>query len=156
MIIRPSSGVLTAWPSPGASSQMVRALRGGGERQDARRLGLGKELYIIRQPDRAHSDLDEIFARSVDPMNDYVSLMISHRNFREGSAEEVESLLFDQLRERPQNIPYCSASSPASPASFVLTWIGNPNKNPVKKSRIQVMPSGYYKRSATFAALRDH
>ena len=116
-------------------------------------LGLGKELYIkyanLTEP---YSDLDEIFARFVDPMNDYVSLMISHRNFREGSVEEVENYLFDQLRERPHNIPYCLRFEPSFAGCFVLTWIGNPNsKNPVKKSRIQVMPSGYFMEKRYFS-----
>jgi hypothetical protein len=116
-------------------------------------LGLGKELYIkyanLNEP---YSDLDEVFARFVDPMNDYVSLMISHRNFREGSPEEVEAYLHHQIKERPQNIPYCLRFEPSFAGCFVLTWIKNPNsKDPIKKSRIQVMPNGYYMEKRYFS-----
>jgi transcription elongation factor SPT6 len=116
-------------------------------------LGLGKELYIkyanLNEP---YSDLDEVFARFVDPMNDYVSLMISHRNFRDGSPEEVEAYLHQQIKERPQNIPYCLRFEPTFAGCFVLTWIKNPNsKDPIKKSRIQVMPNGYFMEKRYFS-----
>lgn len=37
----------------------------------------------------AYADLDEIYSRYIEPMNDYVSIMMKSRYFQAGSPEQV-------------------------------------------------------------------
>ena len=82
-------------------------------------LGLGTELYIkyanLTEP---YSDLDEIFARFVDPMNDFVSLMISHRNFREGAWRKWRVISSTSFARGPRISLTVFASSPVSLAAL--------------------------------------
>jgi hypothetical protein len=80
-------------------------------------LTLGKQLFI-KEPDmqEAFSDLDEIHARYIEPMNDYVNAMTSHSHFRQGSKEEVEvrrksspKLLHIFPHHRYLTLPYLSS-----------------------------------------------
>jgi hypothetical protein len=54
-------------------------------------LSLGTQLFVkdadLTEP---FSDLDEIHARYIEPMNDYVKAITSHTHFRLGSKDEVE------------------------------------------------------------------
>mmetsp|Transcript_7324 Transcript_7324/g.10144 ORF Transcript_7324/g.10144 Transcript_7324/m.10144 type:complete len:372 (-) Transcript_7324:34-1149(-) len=118
-------------------------------------IGLGSQLYIL-EDDLAgdmFSDLDEIFSRYIEPMNDYVSTMVKHRCFLAGSVEEVEAAMRQQLAERPNRIPYFIRFEPTLPGYFTLTWLSlNVNsQNPVKKDLIAVRPYGYKLRGETFA-----
>jgi hypothetical protein len=76
-------------------------------------------------------------------MNDYVSAMVRHRSFMAGSVEEVEATMKQQLRERPNRIPYFVRFEPTLPGYFALTWLSlNQNsQNPVKKDLIAVRPN---------------
>ena len=54
--------------------------------------GASGEQLIVQESDlqaEPFSDLDEIYARYVAPMNDYVSSMVNHPAFRYGTIAEV-------------------------------------------------------------------
>jgi transcription elongation factor SPT6 len=108
-------------------------------------LGLGKQLVIL-EDDMIHelfSDLDEIYSRYIEPMNDYVSAMIKHKSFHSGSVEDVEITMKTQLKEKPNRIPYFIRFEPTLPGSFVLTWLSLniKSESPVKKDLIAVRPN---------------
>lgn len=75
-------------------------------------------------------------------MNDYVSAMVNHRSFMAGSPEDVENAMRQQLRDRPDRVPYFIRFDPSFPGYFVLTWMSiNPlSQTPVKMDRIAVRP----------------
>jgi len=106
-------------------------------------MGLGSQLFIqeddIREP---FSDLDEIFARYIDPMNELVSVTVKHRSFMNGSPAEVESLMLQQRKDKPQRIPYFIRFEPNKPGTFTLTWLSLNirSEQPVKTQRIDIRP----------------
>jgi len=106
-------------------------------------MGLGSQLFIqeddIREP---FSDLDEIFARYIDPMNELVSVTVKHRSFMAGSPAEVESLMLQQRKEKPQRIPYFIRFEPNKPGTLTLTWLSLNirSEQPVKTQRIDIRP----------------
>lgn len=107
-------------------------------------LGLGSQL-IVMEPDmqrEVYSDLDEIYARYIDPMNELVTMMTHHRNFMSGSVEEVEAEMKLQLTQKAGRIPYFVRFEPTRPGAFVLTWLSLNARSevPVKKELIEVRP----------------
>jgi transcription elongation factor SPT6 len=107
-------------------------------------LGLGSQLVVMESDmaDEPFSDLDEIFSRYIEPMNDLVAVMVSHRNFQSGSVEDVEARMQEQLLELPNRIPYFIRFEPTRPGAFVLTWLSLNSRSevPVKKELIEVRP----------------
>jgi transcription elongation factor SPT6 len=85
-------------------------------------LGLGNKL-VIREENLEFSDLDELYAMYIEPMNDLVSAMTKHKNFRFGSPDEVEKEMREQLKLQPGRIPYLIRFDPNKPGTFVLTWL---------------------------------
>lgn len=87
-------------------------------------LGLGARL-IIRDDNCTYeySDLDELYAMYIEPLNDLVSAMTKHLKFRFGSAEEVEALMREESRNQPGRIPYFIRLDKEKPGSFILTWL---------------------------------
>jgi transcription elongation factor SPT6 len=85
-------------------------------------LGLGSKL-VIREENLEFSDLDELYAMYIEPMNDLVSAMTKHKNFRFGSPDEVEKEMREQLKSQPGRIPYLIRFDPNKPGTFVLTWL---------------------------------
>lgn len=121
-------------------------------------LGLGAQLFVLEEDvPEPFQDLDEVFARYVEPMNDLVSVMVKHRSFMPGSVQEVEKLMLSQREERPQRIPYFFRFEPEKPGSFSLTWLSLNLKSeaPVRNLRIEVRPYGLKVRGETFARPSD-
>lgn len=117
----------------------------------------GNQL-VIREPDMEHeifSDLDEIYARYIEPMNDLVSAMVTHRSFRAGTVAEVEQSLFDETISNPDRNPYCIRFDPNHIGSFMLTWVIKTSSKPVKTERILVRPQGYKIKNELFARPSD-
>lgn len=56
-------------------------------------------------------------------MNDLVSQMIGYRCFRQGSKEEVDAWLQDEIANNPTRIPYCIRFYHKQPGYFVLSWL---------------------------------
>jgi hypothetical protein len=54
----------------------------------------------------AFHDLDEIYSRYIEPMNDLVTAIVNHRSFLAGTASEVEAVMIAQRREAPTKCPY--------------------------------------------------
>jgi transcription elongation factor SPT6 len=106
-------------------------------------LGVGPQLYVqeddLREP---YHDLDELFSRYIEPMNDLVSVVLKHRSFRRGTPAEVEALMYAERAENPTRIPYFFRFEPNKPGIFVLTWLSLNIKSeaPVRTLRIEVRP----------------
>mmetsp|Transcript_22708 Transcript_22708/g.37888 ORF Transcript_22708/g.37888 Transcript_22708/m.37888 type:complete len:2014 (+) Transcript_22708:62-6103(+) len=121
-------------------------------------LGLGSELHVMENDvTEPFNDLDEIFSRYIEPMNDLVSVMVNHRSFMKGTTAEVEAAMFAQRKDRPQRIPYFFRYEENKPGNFTLTWLSMNlrNENPVNKLRIEVRPYGLKALGETFARPSD-
>lgn len=120
-------------------------------------VGLGNKLEI-KEPDmqgQYFSDLDEIYARYIEPMNDFTSTMVSHNHFRSGSVDAVEAFLRSEIDRNPDRIPYCFRFEPKVPGVFVLTWYIKNSREPIKTERIYVRPEGYRIDDQVFARVSD-
>ena len=107
-------------------------------------LGLGSQLFIkygsITEP---FMDLDEIYIRFVDPMNDFAQLMKVHKSFRSCSVEDVEKTMKDDFLRDNTKVPYYIRYEPNTPGMYVLTWYSYKSSNPIKKAKIVLLPTGY-------------
>lgn len=120
-------------------------------------LGVGNKLEI-KESDmlgQYFSDLDEIYARYVEPLNDFTSTMVSNSHFRSGNIETVESFLRTEIERNPDRIPYCIRFEPNLPGVFVLTWYMKNSRETVKKERIYVRPEGFRIKDQVFARVSD-
>lgn len=109
----------------------------------AGQLGLGDQLIIKygNLQDEPYSDLDEIYSRFIEPMNDFVSTMVNYRKFVAGTQEEVERDLKEQVVSNPGSVPYAIRFH-SLPGMFILTWIQNINSSePVKTAPIRILPT---------------
>jgi hypothetical protein len=125
MVLRPSSKgpecLVITWAFQEGVFKHIEVTEefSSGKRNDH---GLGDVLKIKGEKE-PYSDIDEIFARYIEPMNDLVAQMISYRSFREGSKEEVDSWLQQEISNNPTRIPYCIRFYHKQPGYFVLTWL---------------------------------
>lgn len=106
-------------------------------------LGLGTQLYVQEDDmTEPYNDLDELFSRYIEPMNDLVSVMLKHRSFMSGSETEVNAMMFARRLESPQRIPYFFRFEGTKPGVFTLTWLSLniKSENPVKNLRVEVRP----------------
>lgn len=106
-------------------------------------LGLGTQL-VVQEEDmtESYNDLDELFSRYIEPMNDLVSVMLKHRSFMRGTEAEVNAMMFAKRAESPQRIPYFFRFESTKPGVFTLTWLSLniKSENPVKNLRVEVRP----------------
>lgn len=120
---------------------------------------IGRELYIKEtdMANEAYADLDEIYSRFIEPMNDYVSMMIKSKYFLSGTAEEVEQQMRRDIDRNPTRIPYYIRYEKGKPGFFTLTWMSlNVNSSqPVKKEFILVRPNGYRMKGEIFPNPND-
>ena len=85
--------------------------------------GLGKTLIIqTRDSDEVYSDLDEIIANYIGPMNDYVSQMLSYKSFKNMDVEEAKPLLLQQSNNEPNRVPYFVCFDKRYAGYFALIW----------------------------------
>lgn len=106
-------------------------------------LGLGTQLFV-QEEDLAepYNDLDELFSRYIEPMNDLVSVVVKHRTFMKGTEAEVNAMMFAKRAESPQRIPYFFRFEANKPGLFTLTWLSLNvrSESPVKTLRVEVRP----------------
>lgn len=110
--------------------------------------GLGDTLLIHGERE-AYSDLDEIFARYIEPMNDLVKQMVSSKFFRAGSKEEVDEWLRKEMTENPGRIPYAIRFYHKFPGYFILSWLlkkGSTVKNEVISVHSDVSATTFFDR----------
>ena len=83
-------------------------------------LGLGHRLIVQETDmlDEIYSDLDEIYARYIEPMNDLVTTIVAHPKFKMGSPEEVTQYLNNEIAVDPNRIPYCIRYEPNVPGKM--------------------------------------
>ncbi len=104
-------------------------------------MALGTKLYI-RGEDEPFSDLDDILANYIAPMNDLVSQMFDFKYFKLGNISEIESEMKATKRASPKKVPYWIRLDPQQPGYFVLTWMVQENR-PTGVEYISVRPHGY-------------
>lgn len=145
VIIRPSSkgaNYLTiTWAFQEGWYKHISVLEKGNKRSG--NVGLGDELWVmeddIKEP---FSDLDEIYSRYIEPMNEFVALIVKHKVFRRGTEQLVVEAMKEQINENRERIPYFIRFDEHAAGCFILTWMNlNPNShNPVKRELIKVRP----------------
>ena len=96
------------------------------------------DALLIRGEDEPYADIDEIFARYIEPMNDLVTQMMAYKAFRKGSKEEVDAWLQQEIAQNPNRIPYCIRFY-KQPGYFVLSWVLK-RGSAIKNEMITVCP----------------
>lgn len=107
-------------------------------------LGVGSQLFVLEDDMKeAYSDLDDLIANYIVPMNDIVSVVLKHRSFKAGTVAEVDAAMFASRAESPQKIPYFFRFEPTKPGVFVLTWLSLNirSEQPVRTLRVEVRPN---------------
>lgn len=86
-------------------------------------LGLGHRLIVQETDmlDEIYTDLDEIYARYIEPMNDLVTTIVAHPKFKMGSPEEVTQYLYNEITVDPNRIPYCIRYEPNVPGKILYS-----------------------------------
>lgn len=105
-------------------------------------LGVSGALYVQEEDLKTpYSDLDELHAMYIQPMNEYVAMIIRDRHFALGSPDEVNAKMRQQLTKDPNHLPYFFRFEPNKPGTFVLTWLGalNPNAE-IHSMKIDIRP----------------
>lgn len=110
-------------------------------------LGLGARL-IIQEDNLTYefSDLDELYKFYIEPLNEFVSAMTKHKNFRPGTPDSVEREMRELLKSQPNRIPYMIRFEPGKPGVFMLTWlfVNQSRSTQIKTLKIGVSPSVTY------------
>lgn len=99
--------------------------------QIGRRLELDGESY---------EGLDEIMARYISPMNDFVEMMTADRKFFNGTRAQVEAQLKEEKAADKTRIPYYVWIDPGKPGYFVISFVRNVS---VQHMLAAVTPAGY-------------
>ena len=170
VVIRPSSSskdslVVTWMYLPGLFKHIEVKERRKPENQD----GIGEEL-IIRGEDEVFTDLDEIYARYIQPMNDLVTQLVNYRCYKEfhpyttqNESKEVEASIAvlnmsveDWLNQEiiaiPNRIPYCICPHEnRQPGYFQISWLRNAGHK-VHTEYIAIKPEGYRIRDKFFSS----
>jgi transcription elongation factor SPT6 len=126
--------------------------------------GIGQEL-LIRGEQEAFSDLDEIFARYIQPMNDYTAELVKHRCYKEFRPDDqdpeaennpvvirmsLQAWLNQEIQDNPARIPYCLCPHEnRMPGYFQLSWLRNAGHR-VYTEYIAIKPEGYRLRGHFF------
>jgi transcription elongation factor SPT6 len=126
--------------------------------------GIGQELRI-RGEDEDFTDLDEIFARYIQPMNDLVTNLVGYRCYKEFRPQDqdngenlgpgvvymsLEDWLNQEILAAPNRIPYCIClHEKGVPGYFQLSWLRNAGHK-VYTEYIAIKPDGYRLRDNFF------
>lgn len=113
-------------------------------------LGLAEQLEIViaRTQKEVFSDLDDIFAGYIQPMNTHVSALAAHPAFFPGAHETVAACLQQRYSENPSRVHYLVSVNPTSSSHFLISWLSV--KGP-KSMEIIVTPAGYMMGGKTHA-----
>lgn len=116
-------------------------------------IGLGNQL-VIQEPDMqadVFSDLDEIYSRYIEPMNDLVLSMLEFDKFIFGSKDDVRERLLKERAAEPTRVPYALMfDKHKGPGCFLLIWLSlnKQSSTPVRFEPVSVRPSGFKIKSA--------
>ena len=91
---------------------------------------IGKKLKI---KDQEYGSIDELLARYIGPMNDYVEELINHRKFRDLTEDELDEKLVAEKKANPASIPYgiCWMELHAGYASLRFVSSKTPRHHPI-------------------------
>jgi transcription elongation factor SPT6 len=104
-------------------------------------LGIAPELYV-KDVDEPFSDLDDLLANYIAPMNELVEEMREFDKYREGDKDELEAYLKAEVAAAAGSVKYGFCKDHQHPGYFVLMWCNDKNK-PAKYEYIAVHPKGY-------------
>lgn len=105
---------------------------------------VGSTLYILEDDMKEpFADLDEIYSRYIEPMNDYVTMIMKHQHFKVGTVEDVEAYLLQKVQKEPNRIPYAFRLEPGKPGRFAFTYrtLKSNSAHPVRTEAIVVRPN---------------
>jgi transcription elongation factor SPT6 len=97
---------------------------------------LGKKLKIA---DETFDDLDDIMANFVDPLVNYAESIVTHRRFKGGRRDEINTHLDDAKKINQNDLPYALSISHENPGRFQICYL--PFKKVVREF-ITVTPKG--------------
>lgn len=83
---------------------------------------IGSKLVI---KEHQFEDLDEILARFVAPMNDFVDDVLNHEKFRDNPLDEIEKELKVLKSKNPSVMPYLLHFTSKHPGSLAITFVSN-------------------------------
>ena len=96
-----------------------------------------------------YEDLDEVYARHVEPMVTNLKAMIRHRKFRRGTKRDVDQRLKAEMARHPDTRPYALSVSFEHHGVFCLSSILSKSGN-VHHEYISVKPEGFRFRRMEF------
>lgn len=99
--------------------------------------GLGKKLIIDHVKD-PFTDLNDIVANFIGPMNDFVSEMVGHKWFYNGDFNDVKPKLAERSANEPGSIPYYICFDKRYPGYFCIAWFAKESSEPNKKILVAV------------------
>ena len=96
-----------------------------------------------------YDDLDEVYARFVEPLVSSLKKVIKHRKFLRGTRREVDQRLKAELARYPNTRPYALSVSHEHSGFFCLSSILSRSGN-VRHEYLSVKPSGFRFRQREF------
>ena len=125
----------------------------GGKQQDARshtaNLKLGSPLTVDGID---YEDLDEVYARHVEPMVGHLKDLLKHRKFRKGTKTEVDQRLKAEMARHPGTRPYALGISHEHAGMFCLGAILS-RTGSVHHEYVSVRPDGFRFRRMEFPSV---
>jgi transcription elongation factor SPT6 len=107
------------------------------EREKPSDTRIGAKLVI---KDQVYENIDELIARFVDPMNEFVDEVIRYKYYKSVSQEEVREELIKQKKSNPSSIPYALHVYNKFPGCFSITFIARVTPH---SCHMEVKPNGY-------------
>ena len=113
---------------------------------------LGRRLSIKGFNDE-YEDLDEVIARYVNPIAQFMTELSTHKRFSPLSEAEIQDLVRDEKRQNPAAIVYKIGIAEENPGWFKLFYL--PGQNTVQEEIISLRPVGYRLRRRMFPTLQE-
>ena len=128
-LLRPSSrhsdSLAVHWVVKEGSIKVIEVLEDEKE-NDA---SIGKKLKV---KDHEFGSIDELLARYISPMNDFVEELINHRKFQDLAEEELDEKLRKEKAANPRAIPYGICWNEMHPGVASLRFVNrNTHHHPI-------------------------
>jgi transcription elongation factor SPT6 len=123
------------------------------EKEKPNPLALGRRLSIKGFNAEEYEDLDEVIARYVNPVAQYMNMLSQHRRFCPLAEAEVEALVREEKKNDPKTIAYRIGIDEKNPGWFKIFFV--PNENTVHHEVISLRPTGFRLRSRGFGSITE-
>jgi transcription elongation factor SPT6 len=117
------------------------------ERDKKTETSIGSKLII---KDEVYGDIDELIARHIDTMNDFVLELRKSPKFRDLSKDEIDKELRKEKAVSPKKIPYLIAFDEANPGHLLLRFLPGTT---VKGDLVSITPNGFKYKGKDFTNL---